>query len=86
LKLRWTEEASRDLIELAERSPRRAAAVDGVDGQGQAKGGFSLGRPVANEDEDRYWPVPPLGVFYHVDGDVLVVSAVVDTRRRREAW
>jgi hypothetical protein len=27
LRLRWTEEASRDLIELAEDSPRRAAAV-----------------------------------------------------------
>jgi hypothetical protein len=85
LKLRWTEEASRDLIELPERSPRRAAAVLAAM-EWMAKGGFSLGRPVANEDEDRYWPVPPLGVFYRVDGDVLVVSAVVDTRRRREAW
>ena len=45
--------------------------------------GFSLGRRVG---EDRYWPVPPLGVFYHVEDDVLHVTAVVDTRRRRDAW
>lgn len=85
MRFRWSEEASRDLIELAERTPRRAAAVMAAM-EWMAKVGFSLGRQVAGELDERYWPVPPLGVFYHVEDDVLFVSAVVDTRRRREAW
>jgi hypothetical protein len=36
--------------------------------------------------DEHYWPVPPLSVYYHVEDDLLVVSAVADTRRRREAW
>jgi len=85
LRLRWTEEASRDLIELARRSPKRAAAVLAAV-EWMARIGFSLGRSVADEVDEHYWPVPPLGVYYHLDDDLLVVSAVVDTRRRREAW
>jgi hypothetical protein len=85
LKLRWTEQASRDLIELAERSPRNAGAVIAAM-EWMAKVGFSLGRSVAGDIDERYWPVPPLGVFYHVEGGLLVVSAVVDTRQRRLAW
>jgi hypothetical protein len=48
--------------------------------------GFSLGRPVVDDVDERYWPAPPMGVYYRVEDDVLVVSGVVDTRRRREAW
>jgi hypothetical protein len=32
----------------------------------------------------RYWPVPPLGVFYRVSGDELRVVQVVDARRLLE--
>jgi hypothetical protein len=48
--------------------------------------GFSLGRPADADLDERYWPVPPLGAFYHVEEDVIIVSAVVDTRQRRKAW
>ena len=51
-----------------------------------AKVGFSLGRAVADDVDERYWPVPPLGVYYHVEGDLLSVSSVVDSRRRQRAW
>ena len=85
MRLRWTEEASRDLIELAEDSPRRAAAVLAA-AEWMVKVGFSLERPVTHDLDELYWPVPPLGVYYHMEEDVLVVSAVVDTRRRRDAW
>jgi len=33
----------------------------------------------------RYWPVPPLGVFYSVEGDELRVLQMVDVRRLRAA-
>lgn len=85
MKLRWSEEASRDVIELAERMPKRAATVVAAM-EWMAKVGFSLGRPISSDLDERYWPVPPLGVYYHVEDDVLFVSAVVDTRRRRESW
>ncbi|MHB1576019.1 MAG: hypothetical protein ACYCX9_05845, partial [Candidatus Dormibacteria bacterium] len=32
----------------------------------------------------RYWPVPPLGVFYRVLGDRLIIVQVVDVRRLLE--
>jgi hypothetical protein len=85
LKLRWTVEASADLVKIAEHSPRRAAAVLAAM-EWMASIGFSLGRPVADDLDERYWPVPPMGVYYHVEDDVLVVSGVLDTGRRREAW
>lgn len=47
--------------------------------------GMSLGRQVMGTDE-RYWPVPPLGVLYRVDGDTLRVVRVIDARRRRRPW
>jgi hypothetical protein len=56
LRLRWTQEASRDLIELAEDSPRRAAAVLAAV-EWMVKVGFSLGRPVTDDLDERYWPV-----------------------------
>jgi hypothetical protein len=66
LRLRWTEAASRDLIELAEISPLRASAVI-VSMEWMAGTGFSLGRPIGQQGIDRYWPVPPFGVVYMVD-------------------
>ncbi len=49
-----------------------------------AASGFSLGKPTARPGV-RYWPVPPLGVFYTVRGDELVVVQVVDVRRMLQA-
>ena len=46
-----------------------------------AETGLSLGRPVSETDE-RYWPIPPLGVFYAINGGYLEVMEVVDRRRR----
>lgn len=46
-----------------------------------AQTGFSLGHPVPGTDE-RYWPVPPLGVFYAIDGAQMQVVEIVDRRRR----
>lgn len=46
--------------------------------------GFSLGKPTGRPGI-RYWPVPPLGVFYSVEGDELRVLQVVDVRRLRDA-
>lgn len=43
--------------------------------------GFSLGRQVPGTDE-RYWPIPPLGVFYAINGGYLEGLEVVDRRRR----
>jgi len=49
-----------------------------------AETGFSLGRPI-RDSEERYWPVPPLGIVYR-DRDLMTVLRVIDARRRREAW
>ena len=50
-----------------------------------AEAGFSLGRDVPDKAA-RYWPVPPLGVFYRVEGDCLYVLEVIDVRRRGKPW
>lgn len=82
MKLLWEDQALADLRELAEWSqPRARAVVDAM--EWMARVGFSLGRAVG---EERYWPVPPLGVFYVIHQDVIYVTAVVDARRRRQAW
>ena len=48
--------------------------------------GFSLGRSIPGTDE-RYWPIPPLGVIYRIEGRRrLRVIRVIDTRQRREPW
>jgi hypothetical protein len=76
-------EASEDLIAIAEHDTRAAAkAVAAM--EWMARSGFSLGRPA--EEGKRYWPVPPLGVYYRVVDDVPLVTAVSDSRQRREAW
>ena len=46
--------------------------------------GFSLAKPTDRLGV-RYWPVPPLGFFYVVEGDELRVLEVVDVRRLRQA-
>jgi len=53
-----------------------------------AKTGFSLGRRVTGGiiRDQRYWPVPPQGVYYHVEEDLSIVTAVADARLRREPW
>jgi hypothetical protein len=51
-----------------------------------AETGFSLGRPIPGTEE-WYWPVPPLGVIYRIEGaGWLRVLRVVDSRQRREPW
>ena len=82
MKLVWEDAALEDLRELAEWSqPRARAVVEAM--EWMAGVGFSLGRVVG---DDRYWPVPPLGVFYHLEAGVIYVTAVIDARGRRESW
>jgi hypothetical protein len=51
-----------------------------------AETGFCLGRPIPGTSE-HYWPVPPLGVIYCVEGRRLLrVLRVVDSRQRRRPW
>ena len=85
MRLRWRRQARSDLRELAERAPAQAAAVYRT-AQWLAEQNFSrLGHPVAGTDE-RYWPVPPQGIFYRVGKGELLIIRVLDTRRRREPW
>jgi plasmid stabilization system protein ParE len=85
VRLRWRRQARSDLRDLAQRAPAQAAAVYRTT-QWLAEQKFSrLGRPVAGTDE-RYWPVPPQGIFYWVGRGQLVITRVLDTRRRREPW
>ena len=87
MKLRWTEAASSQLEALAERSPVQAVAVVRAM-EWMAKTSFSLGRRVSGGTirDQRYWPVPPQGVYYHVKDDLIIVTAVADARQRREPW
>jgi hypothetical protein len=69
---------SEDLIAVAEHDARAAAkAVAAM--EWMARSGFSLDRPA--EEGKRYWPVRPLG--YWVVDDVLLVTAVSESRQRR---
>jgi hypothetical protein len=84
VRLIWSTRALQDLRSAAEWSPAQAAAVvNAIEWMSEA--GFSLGRDVPDKAA-RYWPVPPLGVFYRVEGDSLYVLEVIDVRRRREPW
>ncbi|HEV2952747.1 MAG TPA: hypothetical protein VG015_01500 [Candidatus Dormibacteraeota bacterium] len=86
MRVRWTAEASGDLIALAEHSLAQASAVLAAM-DWMAALGFSLGRPVSRGGlRERYWGVPPQGVYYYRDGDLLVVTAVQDARQRGEPW
>lgn len=83
MRLRWMVQASEDLIAISDYDARAAArAIASM--EWMARTGFSLGRPA--EEGRKYWPVPPLGVYYRVVDDVLLVTAVSDSRRRRQAW
>jgi plasmid stabilization system protein ParE len=81
LRLRWTDHALADLEELVERAPGQAGTVyEAVNWLARQR--FpNLGRHVPEMD-CRYWPVPPQGVFYSVEGGELQVLRIWDTRRR----
>jgi hypothetical protein len=83
LRLVWEPAALQDLEEAAAWSPMQAARV--VDAmERMATIGWSLGKPTRRPGV-RYWPVPPLGVFYEPRGDELRVIQVIDPRRLLEA-
>lgn len=89
MRLVWSQPALEQLEALSERAPVQAAAVvaamEWMAGLRQSH--VALGRPVPHTRQ-RYWPVPPHGVFFRVspDGGTLVVVAVRDARRRRVPW
>jgi len=83
LRLVWEPPALDDLAAAADWSVLQArAVVEAMERMSQR--GFSLGKPTGRPGI-RYWPVPPLGVFYSVEGDELRVLQVVDVRRLRDA-
>jgi len=85
LRLDWSAQALADLQCAAEWSLGQAEAVVNAM-EWMAETGFSLGRPIHGTAE-RYWPVPPLGVVYRVEGrHLLRVLRVVDNRQRRAPW
>jgi hypothetical protein len=79
LTLVWDRPAVGDMAAATEWSEGQARAVV-EEMERMAARGFSLGRRT-NRAGVRYWPVPPLGVFYRVSGDELRVVQVVDVRR-----
>jgi hypothetical protein len=81
LTLRWTRAARADLAAVAARSRLDAQAVT-VAMERMARGGWSLGHPIAG-GRRRWWPVPPLGVVYRVTPVELVVKRVIVVRRLR---
>jgi transposase len=84
LRLLWTEHVLSDLANAAGWSRVQAEAVVNAM-TWMAETGFSLGRRIRQSGE-RYWPVPPLGVVYRVQGDTMIVLEVIDARRRVEPW
>lgn len=81
MKLVWEPTALDDLAVAVEWSELQArAVVDAMERMAQL--GFSLGKSTDRLGV-RYWPVPPLGVFYSVGGGELRVLQVVDVRRLR---
>lgn len=84
MRLEWSTRALDDLERAADWSPVLAAAVVSAM-EWMAEAGFSLGR-YAPDRTARYWPVPPLGVFYRVEGDSLRILEIIDARRRQEPW
>jgi hypothetical protein len=83
LRLLWEDRALSELATAAEWSvPQARAVVEAM--ERMADRGYSLGRNTGRSGV-RYWPVPPLGVFYAVAGDELRVLQVVDARRLRES-
>jgi plasmid stabilization system protein ParE len=85
MRLRWEDRALEDLEEIANRAPVQAAAVVRAAEWLAAQQFARLGRNVPGTRQ-RYWPVPPLGIFYRVEPGELVIMAVADSRRRRVPW
>lgn len=85
MRLDWSARALHDLECAADWSRGQAEAVVNAM-EWMADTGFSLGRSIPGTDE-RYWPIPPLGVIYRIEGRRrLRVIRVIDTRQRREPW
>ena len=85
MRLRWTDPALADLLELADRAPAQAAAVvRAVDWLAGLRTP-AVGRYVAELDA-LYWPVPPQGVAYLVERGEIVILGIYDARRRRQPW
>ena len=83
MRLVWEEPALADLAVAADWSiPQARAVVEAM--ERMAERGFSLGKATGTPGV-RYWPVPPLGVFYVVAGDELRVLEIVDARRMPDA-
>ncbi|MDQ6744044.1 MAG: type II toxin-antitoxin system RelE/ParE family toxin [Candidatus Dormibacteraeota bacterium] len=85
MRLRWEDGALNDLEEIAERAPVQAAAVVRAAEWLAAQQFAQLGRSVPGTGQ-RYWPVPPLGIFYRLESAELVIMAIADARRRRHPW
>jgi hypothetical protein len=83
LRLVWEPAALQDLEEAVTWSRIQAGAVIEAM-ERMATIGWSLGKPTRRPGI-RYWPVPPLGVFYRQVGDELRVLQVVDVRRLLDA-
>lgn len=82
MRLVWTRAAQQDMEEASAWSSRQALAVVAAM-ERMVEIGWSLGKPTGRAGV-RYWPVPPLGVFYRVLGDRLIIVQVVDVRRLLE--
>lgn len=84
MRLLWSTASLADLESVADWSSVQAAAVVNAM-TWMATTAFSLGHHVAGTD-DLFWPVPPLGAFYRIEGDTMRVLRVIDMRRRKEPW
>jgi hypothetical protein len=85
VRLDWSDRALHDLECAADWSLGQAEAVVNAM-EWMAETGFSLGRPIPGTEE-RFWPVPPLGVIYQLEGRrALRILRVIDGRRRRNPW
>jgi len=85
VRLRWTEPALADLIALADRAPAQAAAVVRAAEWLAQLHTPAIGRHVEGYG-GLYWPVPPQGIAYTVEGGEVLIHAIHDARQRREPW
>lgn len=76
--------ALRSLAALADRAPSQARRVVDTMTWLAASGFPHQGVPIPGTRDQRYYPVPPHGVRYLVDGDELIVLRITDVRRRRK--
>jgi plasmid stabilization system protein ParE len=85
VRLRWSDPALADLGELADRAPAQAAAVVRAAEWLAHLKTPAIGRYIP-EFEALYWPVPPQGIVYNVEGDEVIIERIRDSRRRLEPW